>query len=293
MAKMTPYVCLSRDVDEGRYLVTRVMNDELIVWRKNGSLLAALNVCPHRGFPIAAGIGELPLKCRYHGLRFNEVPQWNIYESCGFAFLGHPGDGAKDIDQMLIAGSFDLMGEEFGSVEEPVRAPYSLWMQNTMDPKHVQYVHPGFVSIFAAPVQPHSLSISDDNSVSSYRLNVVKDVAARYQRNLGSEIPSSFFHGSVSPHLSVTSFLNVFFSVETAQPIDGFARCVVRTRFFQRRGAAIPGTLLRLAMVRNRVLLKEDRDVVETWALGRPWAPSVWHSGEERIRAYRDSVGVV
>lgn len=281
---MTPFLCLSRDVVDGQFRSTKVMGDSLVIWRKDGKLRAAPNICQHRGFPVACGQGTLPIKCPYHGLLFSGAGEFAVEESNGFAFLHDRPMATPELLQNMNA-----LGFEFGSIDLAVRAPFELWMQNTMDPNHLRFVHRGFSSMFAEPMKPEGVWISESGRVSSYRMQVEADVVRRYEKLLGYAPAPYFFHAVVAPQLSITCFLGVFLSVETAEPTK--EGCAVSTRFFTSKADSVPTTLLKIAMQRNRALLEEDQDVCERWALGRPWkTPTQWLPGEDRIRSYQQAM---
>lgn len=64
-------VCLSRELDGGAIVSSVLMGESLVVVRLPGGLLAAKDLCPHRGARF--GIGDVHnghLRCPYHGWEF-------------------------------------------------------------------------------------------------------------------------------------------------------------------------------------------------------------------------------
>jgi hypothetical protein len=64
-------VAASGDVREDRPFGTRVMGQELVLWRdRTGAPVAGPGACPHLGAPLARGrVRDGCLTCRWHGLR--------------------------------------------------------------------------------------------------------------------------------------------------------------------------------------------------------------------------------
>jgi len=65
-------VALSRDLTDGRILPYRLLDQEIIVARFPGKLLAAQAWCPHKGMRLAEGtVAGAELRCAYHGWKFD------------------------------------------------------------------------------------------------------------------------------------------------------------------------------------------------------------------------------
>ena len=65
-------VALSREVT-GAPLAVRLLDEPLVAYRVNGSVVVAGDICPHRGVPLSMGGGDgSGITCAYHGLRFGE-----------------------------------------------------------------------------------------------------------------------------------------------------------------------------------------------------------------------------
>lgn len=64
-------VAASGDVGEDRPFGTRVMGEELVLWRdRAGAPVAGPGACPHLGAPLSRGrVNDGCLTCRWHGLR--------------------------------------------------------------------------------------------------------------------------------------------------------------------------------------------------------------------------------
>ncbi|MDX6743851.1 aromatic ring-hydroxylating dioxygenase subunit alpha [Actinocorallia sp. A-T 12471] len=65
-------VALTRDIGDLPTAVT-LLDERLVVYRANGSVVVAPDLCPHRGLPLSMGTGDgTAIACGYHGLRFGE-----------------------------------------------------------------------------------------------------------------------------------------------------------------------------------------------------------------------------
>ncbi len=281
------YLCLGTDIPEGGFRCFNFLSQKIVATKTNGKILVDQNRCRHRGFPVAddAG-GQLPIVCPYHGMRFfptGEIPSFRIFN---FVFFG---DGEIELHSGERALMLSATGDPFHEETHPVEAPFFLWMQNTMDPNHLSHVHgEGFAKSFEDPAKPYDVWISENGSASAYKIAVKEEVVRSYSRMLNGVEPHPYFHHlTFYPHLSITSFMGIFFSVETATPTTN-GKCEVRTRFFSNPSYLIPPPLLKAAVKANKQILAEDRKICERWAKG--FEPNggdrLWLPGEERIQAY-------
>lgn len=55
-----------------------LLDEQLVIYRTQGEIVIAKNVCPHRGVPLTLGsVEEKGIVCPYHGLRFGEGGRCN------------------------------------------------------------------------------------------------------------------------------------------------------------------------------------------------------------------------
>lgn len=274
---------MKRDVPEGGWKTFETFGSgELIAKKPDGKLMVAKNLCRHRGYKVAEGCGKGPITCKYHGQRFNYESQVHVVEMGEFVFL--PGYlGASKI----LRDFSESLGEEFGSFKQTVKAPFHLWMQNTADPNHLSTTHKkSFASLFDGH-RPERVWIEEYES--SYSMKLKDETLERYSKYADTDskwFKEEFFHGLVFPNLSVTSFLGVFFSVESANPRrDGSTE--VETRFFVGRNSKAPKLLRRIALENNKQILLEDKELIEKWAMTyRDIEMQSFLPGDERIKAY-------
>lgn len=278
------YICLTRDIPEGGYRSFTLFGQNLIAKKEDGKITLAENICHHRGFRAGGPCGKLPVHCRYHGLPFtfrNTIPAEAVGEML-FANLSSEVMLSYDLIQFN-----ELLGEQFGEYTQLVNATPDLWMQNTADPNHLKTIHPEtFAHNFDGNI-PYNIRI--DESISSYCMKIKKEVHQRFQPFMGDRHPlqDGFFHLTVYPHLSITSFLGVFMSIETANFVDDGKLTEVRTRFFTAKDAKVPNYLCTLAMQNSIEILQEDKALVEEWAETAHLTPHTFCiQGEERIKAY-------
>ncbi|NYF80859.1 Rieske 2Fe-2S domain-containing protein [Granulicella arctica] len=73
-------VALSREVTDGP-VATKLLDELLVIYRVDGKVVVANDLCPHRGVPLSKGKHDgQGIACAYHGLRFgaegrcNKVP---------------------------------------------------------------------------------------------------------------------------------------------------------------------------------------------------------------------------
>lgn len=65
-------VALSREVGEAPVAAT-LLDERLVVYRADGQVVVAGDLCPHRGVPLSLGRGDgTGVACAYHGLKFGQ-----------------------------------------------------------------------------------------------------------------------------------------------------------------------------------------------------------------------------
>ena len=69
-------VVLSEDIQEGIVKSSRLLGEDLVLWRHNDQIFAWQDLCPHRGARLSLGwVEENVLVCPYHGLAFDSGGQ--------------------------------------------------------------------------------------------------------------------------------------------------------------------------------------------------------------------------
>lgn len=274
------YLCLKRDIKDGEYVTHSLFGDEIIAKNDKGKFTIAQNSCRHRGFKVASCAGRGPIKCKYHGQRFEYEKRYTHHEFGEFLFVPTYLGVSKILPEIS-----EQIGEEFGSHTMIVKAPFHLWIQNTADPNHLTTAHKDSFSNLFDGTRPENVYISEFES--SYTLRIKDEVVDRYRKHY-ADCSDVFYHAMAFPNLSVTSFLSVFYSVESANPSP--EGCEVITRFFMRRGLK-PDLLGKVALESNIKILQEDKALVEAWAQNYKYDPNTqWLPGETRIKRYADEI---
>ena len=153
----------SEELDPGGILGRTIAGERVVfVRRRDGSLYALDDRCPHRRAPLSMGeiVGEDHLRCPYHGISFDGdgrcvhipgqervPPGWKIrtfpvLERYGYLWVW-PGDPELCDDQSSIPKFLEL-GEppyESRSGRIPVGGDYRLLVDNLLDPTHAEFVH--------------------------------------------------------------------------------------------------------------------------------------------------------
>jgi phenylpropionate dioxygenase-like ring-hydroxylating dioxygenase large terminal subunit len=274
---------LTRDINEGEYKTFELFGEHVIAKREKGKLVVAKNSCKHRHFKVAEGCGKGPIKCQYHGQRFNYEKQYIHHEFGEFVFL------PQFLGKSELLTKLDDIGEEFGSSEMEVKAPFHLWIQNTADPNHLGTIHKTSFSKLFDNSRPENVYLSEFES--SYSMRLKDEVSDKYKKYVTNEAMADmgWFHYLGFPNLSVTSFMGIFYSVEYANPAP--IGCVVNTRFFVAKNSKVPKLLKSMALEANIKILLEDKELVEKWAHGYQYDGSEqWMNGEDRIKRYCDEL---
>jgi len=69
-------VVLSQDIQQGIVKPSRLLGEDLVLWRHNDQIFAWQDLCPHRGARLSLGwVEENALVCPYHGLAFDSAGQ--------------------------------------------------------------------------------------------------------------------------------------------------------------------------------------------------------------------------
>lgn len=227
-----------------------------------------MRLCPHRGYQIEDG-----KPCGYHALIPNNACR---------AFINHDLPTFAYDPNLFKDILFDL-GDKFLTVEQEVKAPWFRWIENTMDFHHVKNVHKDFNEQLEGT--PFDIRIGADKKNSSHRINVNKEKAHRFERIIGEPLDKTFLHILEYSRLSITSFMGILYSLETA--VSNGQDCCVVTNFYLSKKRPVPPALVSRISEANVQILKEDKELVEKWA---PTACNTgnWLPFEQRIRAFNE-----
>lgn len=185
-------------------------NEPVVLFRRQDGTPAALNDrCPHRKFPLSAGVmvGD-DIQCNYHGARFSGDGSCTVIHgekriAPGFRATSYPvlekyklvwiwmGDAEKR-DESLIPADWELNDHPdwttvFGY--HHVKGNYLLMLDNVLDLTHVAYVHPTTLSSPQVFDAPNKVEIEGDE-IRSLRITYNADTPPLFKaaKGLGSKI---------------------------------------------------------------------------------------------------------
>ena len=165
-------VCTSKDVGEGEVLGTRLLDEDLVIWRDNGSLRAWRDLCVHRGTRLSLGrVHDSCLICPYHG--------W-VYDGKGrcVRIPAHPETRIPSRAKVRTYRAKERYGLVWVTLGDPDRdvPPYPDWykqefrkilcgpyefdaggprtIENFLDIAHLSFVHDGVLGDSARPEIP-------------------------------------------------------------------------------------------------------------------------------------------
>jgi phenylpropionate dioxygenase-like ring-hydroxylating dioxygenase large terminal subunit len=283
-------VAFAKDVPEGQLLATRLLGEELVLWRHAGKVQVWKDLCIHRGAQLSKGwVVEGTVVCPYHGWRYDcdakcvlipsqpETPPplkarafaHRCEERYGFiwASLGNPPHDIPQFPEandqtyrIFLAGPYPFGANAFRSVE------------NFVDATHFPFVHAGLNGVMGKPDRlndytvtkgPEGLSTSgikvfqpygDHRQVpvhAEYRYRCLRPTTAYFTKAVRIADPAQVHRGSEN---------DCFCTFLTAQPVDE-VNCIIRL------GVAINfGPELTEADILRRqdVVFAQDRAIVET-----------------------------
>jgi phenylpropionate dioxygenase-like ring-hydroxylating dioxygenase large terminal subunit len=171
-------VAFSKDVADGQLLATRLLGEELVIWRHAGKVQVWKDLCIHRGSQLSKGwVVDGTVVCPYHGWRYdcdgkcvlipahpNTAPPLKarafahrVEERYGFIW-GSLGDPRHDIPpfpewdskefRIFHAGPYPFGANAFRSVE------------NFLDATHFPFVHAGLNGVMDTPDQINDYKVT-------------------------------------------------------------------------------------------------------------------------------------
>ena len=214
--------------EPGTFFTTRAGRTPIVVTRaRDNEIRAFLNVCRHRGFPVAQGAGKREtIQCPYHAWTYGldgslrAAPRADEEESFHqnelglvpaavgtwgpFVFVNAEANAEPLADAL---GSMPAQVAELGlDVDELVHytrweaevgANWKIVCENFLECYHCQVAHPGFSAVI--DVSPESYALSTEGPLSSQRGLVRESVT------IEGELPRSQFH-FLWPNLTVNIF---------------------------------------------------------------------------------------
>ncbi len=155
-------VIRSDELTEGKIVGTRLLGEDLVLWRVDGSVQAWQDLCVHRGTRLSLGkIENGTLVCPYHGWTYNQegrcvrmpahpdqtpplkarVKTFHVKERYGLVWvtLGEPKHNIPPFPEDDDPSYRKVLCGPFG----PVRASAPRAIENFLDVAHFPFVHGG------------------------------------------------------------------------------------------------------------------------------------------------------
>src|SRR3954451_14387710 len=219
----------------GSFFTSRAGRTPILVTRaRDGELRGFLNVCRHRGFPVADGQGKREtIQCPYHAWTYGldgslrsaprseelaEVPREEVclsavsMDTWGPFFFANASQVGEPLSDAL--GSMPAQVEELGldvdslvhytRWEAELDANWKIVCENFLECYHCQVAHPQLASMLDTSAEAYALST--DGRLSSQR-GPVRDPGREggTRMHLDGELPRSQFH-FLWPNLGVNIF---------------------------------------------------------------------------------------
>ena len=176
-------VCRSQDVGEGEVHGTRLLDEDLVIWRHNGSVMAWRDLCVHRGTRLSLGrVEDSCLVCPYHGWRYDDsgrcvlipahpdtripararVATYQAKEKYGLVWvsLGRPD---RDIPPFPDWDKEDYRKVLCGPYEFTAGGPRTI--ENFLDIAHLSFVHDGLLGDASRPEIPDYVVHIGENGI--------------------------------------------------------------------------------------------------------------------------------
>jgi phenylpropionate dioxygenase-like ring-hydroxylating dioxygenase large terminal subunit len=283
------YVVLaSRDVKRGKMLGVTRMGERLVFARdEKGRVYCLRDKCAHRGAALSAGklIGDR-IQCPFHGFQYDarghgvmipangrdasvpdrfHVVSYPVYENFGFIWIWWGENPPVELKEPRF---FDDIDGSFHSslIVDPWHTHYSRAIENQLDVVHLPFVHNttigrGSRTLVNGPV---TLRKDADHLV----VHVYNDVDRGQKPLKPDEIspPYTSFHVELLfPNLWQNWISEKMRIVVAFVPVDE-THTLMYLRFYQKfiRLPLLAGLANILFMIFNRVILHQDRRVVQT-----------------------------
>jgi phenylpropionate dioxygenase-like ring-hydroxylating dioxygenase large terminal subunit len=149
----------------GNILGRIILNTPLAIWRlPNGTVMAALDRCPHRATPLTMGrIVENTIRCGYHGAQFDQTGQcvavpgqavapgkgcalklYPVVETYGFVWVWMGDAPPSSLETALAPFAIGSNPDWHGGngLFESLKANFKLVSDNLFDITHAEFIHP-------------------------------------------------------------------------------------------------------------------------------------------------------
>ncbi len=183
-------VCRSEDVPVGKPVGARLLDEDIVVWRVGGQVLAWQDLCIHRGTRLSLGrIEDDRLICPYHGWVYNEagrcvkvpahpdqkpperarVQPYQAVERYGWVWVSL-GSPKHDIPAFAEWDDPSFRKIFCGPYRFHAAAPRVL--ENFLDVAHFPFVHEGYLGAPDHTEISDYEAVTDENGVTSDNIRV-------------------------------------------------------------------------------------------------------------------------
>jgi phenylpropionate dioxygenase-like ring-hydroxylating dioxygenase large terminal subunit len=156
-------VARSDDIPEAGVAGARLLGEDLVIWRRDGQVMAWRDLCKHRGTRLSLGeVGELGLICPYHGWTYDEsgtcvhIPSRpsqkpsaracaDVYQATERHGLIWVSLGEPEVDVPAYAEWDDPSYRHVLGGPYPIRAAGPRAIENFLDVTHFPFVHEGIL----------------------------------------------------------------------------------------------------------------------------------------------------
>lgn len=261
------------EVLEGRPLGIRRFGVDLVLWRDSQGKLSVLrDLCPHRSVKLSAGkvAGDF-LQCAFHGFRYDtagicrHVPEINraapglkvktyeCREENGFVWLWW-GENAAPSDRTPVWFAQVRPGMKASSLAQTWDCTITRAIENQLDYAHLPFLHGNTIGRGFDPSREVRFELAPDG------LRFFPDAA---RGEAGAWV------GFRMPNLWLNKITDRFLLILVFAPVDAG-----RTKFYLRTYQSfvtfpvLSGLVTWLLSQTNRLILRQDRAVVETHPAG-------------------------
>lgn len=283
-------VAFSKDIEDGKLVPTRLLGEDLVIWRHHGQVRVWKDLCIHRGAQLSKGwVVDDRVVCPYHGWRYDcdarcvfipaqpETPPplkarafpHRVEERYGFiwASLGDPPHEVPAFPEfgnpeyrVFHAGPYPFGANAFRSVE------------NFVDATHFPFVHAGLNGVMQTPDKVNDYQVINEAGIlrtsgirvyqpygdhrevpvdAEYHYRCLRPTTAYFQKFVRIADPTRRHLGDDK---------DCFCTFLTAQPIDDI-NCVIRLGIAINFGPELTeADILR----RQDKVFAQDRAIVET-----------------------------
>lgn len=254
----------------------------IVIWRQNNEIMAALDRCPHRNYPLSDGrIENNALVCPYHGWEFEngkcrnipgigkcdlskyslETLEVQIKWDAVFVRLDN-SKPSLDFPQMPDDKDFDSFWWEL----KPSKARVFDALDNVLDPFHTNFIHDGFIRTKSKRQKVlQTIELRENSLAATYVQDadfgaMSKFLEGKRTKSIGHYYPPICFQGRWEGQKGLQHCVTIWFIPET----ENRMRSIVRFSMAKYRGPLwLKEILVRLFLFK---VIEQDADALKKLA---------------------------